>query len=335
LKFLKNLKSVSSFVLKRNPKISPTTPNYRKYIPAPYDCMVLISADFELAWAWRYSRQYLHSPIDISINLARRERNNIPLILSLCDEYNIPITWATVGHLFLRSCTKINGILHPEIKRIRYFENRWWKYESGDWFDSDPNTDVDESPEWYCPDLIQEILSTKTEHEIGCHTFSHIPCNDSLCPPEVLESELIACRKAAEQFNIFLESFVFPGHTMGNYKTIKKMGFTSVRTNYVNVLGYPELDENGLWQHKSTMELKLNDNWPYRYNLYRYKNIIKEAMKRKMVCHLWFHPSLPEKAIHTLFRDVLSFLNTNRDRLWVTSMNKYTAWLDANHEKVL
>jgi hypothetical protein len=335
LKFLKGFKSVLSFKLKRNPRIFHTASNYRKYIPAPHDCVVLISADFELAWAWRYSKKNMDSPIDISIELARRERNNIPLILSFCDEYNIPITWATVGHLFIKSCSKDNGILHPEIRRIGYFENKWWKYDSGDWFDSDPNRDFHDSPEWYCPDLIQEILDTKTKHEIGCHTFSHIPCNDSLCPPEVLESELMACKKAAKQFNISLESFIFPGHTMGNYSTIKKIGFTSVRTNYANVLGYPKLDEYGLWQHESTMELRLNDKWPYWYNLYRFKKIIKEAIKRKMVCHFWFHPSLPEAAIHTLFRDVFSFLNTNRKRIWLTSMNKYTEWLEANHEIVL
>ena len=331
MNFLNSIKPVISFELQYNPRISPRSSDYRKYIPDPYDCVVLISADFELAWAWRYSRRNSNSPFDLSIRRARQERKNVPILLSLCDKFNIPITWATVGHLFLNSCSKENGIPHAHIKRIQYFENQWWQYTTGDWFDADPCGDMNENPEWYCPDLIKKILRSETEHEIGCHTFSHIPCNDSLCPLEVLESELIACQEAAKEFGLSLESFVFPGHTMGNYDTIKKMGFTSVRTNYVNVLGYPKLDENGIWCHESTMELLLNDNWPYWYNLYRYKKIIKKSIKRKMVCHFWFHPSLPQEAMHTLFRDVFSFLNTNRDRIWITTMKKYTDWLNSHY----
>ena len=44
-----------------------------------------------------------------------KTRENVPKILNLCEIYDIPITWATVGHLFLSNCKRVNKIAHPEI----------------------------------------------------------------------------------------------------------------------------------------------------------------------------------------------------------------------------
>lgn len=330
MRFLKKIQPILSFELKKNPVIARTRSDYRKYIPEPYEGVVLISSDFELAWAWRYSKKNASDPVAFSREMAKTERNNIALILSLCDEYNIPLTWATVGHLFLDSCKKVNGRAHQEIKRLPYFENKWWKYDSDDWFNADPCSNVEQAPEWYCPDLIQQIIDAKAGHEIGCHTFSHIACTDGICPPDVLESELQACVKVAEPFGIKLESFVFTGHTMGNFETIRRMGYSSVRTNYVNILGYPILHKNGLWQHETTMELLLHTAWPVWYNIYRYKKIIEQTVKTKAVCNLWFHPSMPVKAMSILFTEVFKVLDANRERLWITTMSNYTKWLNNN-----
>src|SRR5512138_852747 len=55
---------------------------------------VCISADFEMGWGWR-SRGREGATI-----MGERERHHVPLILALLEEYSVPITWATVGHLF-------------------------------------------------------------------------------------------------------------------------------------------------------------------------------------------------------------------------------------------
>ncbi|KAF5054949.1 hypothetical protein DSECCO2_382860 [anaerobic digester metagenome] len=252
------------------------------------------------------------------------------MLLSFCEQYNIPVTWATVGHLVLNDCHKIHGIAHYDIKRVPYFENQWWKYDAGDWFDADPCSHSEKDPEWYCPDLIKQIIDSKAGHEIASHTFSHIPCTDGICPPEVLESELKASAEAAGRFGIKPESFVFPGHTMGNFATIHKMGYSSVRTNYVNTLGYPEMDENGLWRHATTMEIQFNPAWPRWYNLYRYIKIIRQTIQNKAVCNLWFHPSLHPDNLTWLFPEIFKILNDNRNNLWVTTMHDYTKWLNKN-----
>mgnify|MGYP003622244240 CR=1 FL=1 len=96
-----------------------TDSDFRKYIPEPYKSVLLISADFELAWAWRYSKNKGNAKS--AIEKAVSERKNLPKILSVCDDYNIPVTWATVGHLFLESCQKTNHIPHTDLPRPSHF----------------------------------------------------------------------------------------------------------------------------------------------------------------------------------------------------------------------
>src|SRR6056297_1422802 len=79
--------------------------------------IIVISCDFEMAWAFRYSKQ--RAPYAVEMGL--QERKNIPMILNLLDAYHIPCTWCTVGHLMLESCTKTNGSIHSEMPRPPYF----------------------------------------------------------------------------------------------------------------------------------------------------------------------------------------------------------------------
>jgi hypothetical protein len=325
----KSFRAWLSFVLEQNPRIEKSRPDFRKYIPSPYDGVVMISADFELAWAWRFDK-HSPDPVKASLELARKERKNVPGILDLCEKHHIPVTWGTVGHLFLEHCQHGTGRPHPEIQRLPYFENEWWKYGSGDWFDSDPCSSVETAPEWYAPDLIRQILDSKAGHEIGCHTFSHISCNDNTCPPAVLRSELKTFGEAAAPFGIKPESFIFPGHTMGNYDTIRNEGYTSMRTNFINVLGYPELTPNGLWEHKTTMELNRNPLFPVKHNIHRYKAIINKCIQNHQVCNFWFHPSFDEVNMKRILPEIFSMLDSKRKNLWITTMKEYTGWLSKN-----
>ena len=319
-----------SFEVGRNPKIASRPGNFRDYIPKAYDGVIIISADFELAWAWRFAK-VTKDPKSESEAYAKKARKNIPVLLSLCEEFNIPITWGTVGHLFLEECKRNQaGIAHPEISRLNYFENSWWKYDKGDWFDLDPCSSLQEDDAWYAPDLIQKILDSPVNHEMGTHTFSHIDCTDQHCPPSVIEDELVACQKAADKFNVQLESFIFPGHTMGNFETIRKCGYTSVRTNYINEIGYPVKDEYGLWRFPATAEIIMKPSYSKGYNLYRYRKIIARTVKNKALTNLWFHPSLPCETVEPLFKSIFSNIRQYGDRIWVTTMKDYTKWLNSH-----
>lgn len=327
----KSLKSDLSFLLEKNPRVEKRQKDSHKYIPKPYKGIVIISADFELAWAWRYDK-LSNDPKSNCLLMAQKERENVPKLIHLSEKFNIPITWGTVGHLFLDNCQCGDDKPHQEILRLPYFENNWWKFSTGDWFECDPCTSINEAPEWYAKDLVESILASKVKHEIGCHTFSHISCDESVCDPEVIKSELQASKKAASKLGINLKSFIFPGHTMGNYKTIQEQGYSSIRTNFTNTLGYPKRHSNGLWEHKTTMELNYNSLFSEAKNIKRFKKIIDKALKNNQICNFWFHPSFDDINTEVIYPQIFEYLNAHREELWITTMSEYTDWLNRDNQ---
>jgi peptidoglycan/xylan/chitin deacetylase (PgdA/CDA1 family) len=323
---IKTLLSKLKFTLGLSPEITKVA-NFREFIPEPFSAVVLISSDFELAWAWRYSKSFNDS-YQAAIEMAQKERANVPRILTLCEQYNIPITWATVGHLFLESCEKRNGICHPEMYRLDHFENQYWKFAGKDWFEHDPGTDLQRNPEWYCPDLIKLIQESKVEHEIACHTFSHIDCRDGVCSPQLMRAELKKCKKLAKDFGVDLTSFVHPGHTIGNLDVLKEEGFTNFRTDYRNVLGYPIKHSNGLWELQQTAEFNLRLGWSPEYHVKRYKMLVERSIKSNTVCVLWFHPSFDEVFLNQIWPDFFTYLDSVRDKVWITTHEEYVKFLN-------
>lgn len=317
-----------NFFIGRNPVIEKNR-DFRKFIPEPYQSVLLITADFELAWAWQYSKNF-ENPAEKAHEMAKQERKNVPVILDLCDEFAIPITWFTVGHLFLESCDRINGIAHPDIPRFGHFENEFWKYNGNDWFENDPCSNYNEAPEWYCPDLINMIINSKVKHEIGCHTFSHIDCRDVVCSPRMFENDINMCKKVAEKYNVNFTSFVHPGHTIGNLDKLSELGFTSFRTDYRNVLGYPKKHPNGLWEFEQTSELTYRKDWSVDYHIRRYKKIIDRAIKSNTVCYFWFHPSFDNIFLKYIFPELLKYISGKREHLKITTVSEYVNYLNEN-----
>ena len=315
------------FHLGCNPRLEKQK-KWRKFIPEPYKAVVILSADFELAWAWRVTKSSAN-PLQKALHKAKTERENMPKILALCERYNIPVTWLTVGHLFLDSCKRVGGIAHPDLPRLPHFENEWWRFSGKDWFEDDPCTNFKSDPLWYCPDLVEMILKSKVNHEIGCHTFSHIDCRDEVCTPENFRAEIEASLKAAERFGITkMESFVHPGHTIGNLTTLAEMGFTSYRTDYANILGYPRQHDTGLWEFTTTLELKYQSNWSIASQINRYKTTFKRAIKNHAVAYLWFHPSFDAAFVEHIMPATFEWLDKHRDEIWIVNKGEYVRWLN-------
>lgn len=181
-----------------------------------------ISLDTELLWG-RHDRPYQQF-----IPRTQKEREIIRTILSWCKKNKIPITWAIVGHLFLRSCSKVHNVKHPEIIRSVKTE------EGRDWFADDPCTSDKQDPSWYAPDIIKEIQNTQMQ-EIGLHSFSHVSFGSVLCTRETAESEIVASLKAASMYKIKFSSFVFPYNLIGYLDILKKYKFTSYRGIQQNI----------------------------------------------------------------------------------------------------
>jgi len=318
---IKNQLRKLKFQLGFDPKIEKSK-HFSDFIPKPYQSVLLISADFELAWAWRYTKSS-EKPIEKALREARQERENIPLLVNLFEKYQIPITWLTVGHLFLESCKRENGQAHEHIKQLAPFESEYWKYNGKDWFEHDPCTSFKGNPEWYCPDLLKIILNSKIKHEIGCHTFSHIDCSDAICPPEVFNDEIDECKLIANKWNLDLKSFVHPAHSIGNLDSLAKQGFTNFRTDYSNTLGFPVKHSNGLWEIKQTTEFRYYEHLRIDEQIQRYIAIIKRAIKSNTIASIWFHPSIHPIFVSQIFPEVLKFINENQDKVWVTTHKEF------------
>lgn len=300
---------------------------FRRFVPEPFSSVLLISADFELAWAWRYTKSS-PDPLKLALDKAKKERENIPKILELCDFHDIPITWATVGHLFQESCKRERGIAHGDLPKLKSFENDYWRFNGDDWFEHDPCTNVIDDPEWYCPDLIRLILASSVKHEMACHTYSHIDCRDVVCSEEVMLSELARCKELASNFSVELKSFVHPGHTIGNLNALAASGFTNFRTDYRNVLGYPKKHSNGLWEIQQTAEFNYRHDWSRAYHTKRYKMLLDRAIQTHTVCVFWFHPSFDHSFVDHIWPELFNYINERRDKIWVTTHQNYISFLE-------
>jgi len=286
------------------------------------------SADFELAWAWRFAKR---RP---SIDLATRERKNVTDILRLFDHHTIPITWATVGHLFLTDCKRNNkGMAHEEMPRPDYFESREWVFRNGDWYQHDPCDDYRVSPNWYAPDLIRLILDSSNNHEIGTHTFSHIDFSDQNCSPALAAQEIEKCMEVMSSYEIVPKSIVFPAGSHGNYETLERLGIRTFRGKHKfsgEELSYPS-KIGDLWNLPSSLELLKREQWDNNYAVWRIKRYITKAIEGNRLCHFWFHPSFDEIVIHKILPPVLSYAQKQRDmgNLWIATMNEIADYCEA------
>jgi peptidoglycan/xylan/chitin deacetylase (PgdA/CDA1 family) len=178
----------------------------------------IVCIDFELAWGWAYNDSFIGRE-----DRFLRGREAIPPLLDLFDEFEVPATWATVGHLFLESCRGRDGVAHPEIARPRF------PWLSGDWYRHDPRSDVRSAPLWYASDLIAAIRGRSVGHELASHSFGHVPFGAPGCTVEAAESDLSAAVKAASDVGVSVQSFVYPQHRIGFTELLRTHGFTSYR----------------------------------------------------------------------------------------------------------
>jgi peptidoglycan/xylan/chitin deacetylase (PgdA/CDA1 family) len=277
---------------------------------------VIFTADFELAWAVRYSKRNTDP-----LSYASRERANVPIILDVAERFTIPVTWATVGHLFLERCRQGD---HDWMARLPYMDGHW-RYTSGDWFDHDPYSSLSDAPEWYAPDLLKQIMASKIKHEIACHTFSHIDCSDKNCPPKVLDDELTACEMAAKDLGVSFKSMAFPGGTAGNFTVLRDHGIKIYRRRIGKYdLAYPYRDQEGLLVSPTGPSIGMaRPGWSVEDEFYFLRKAIDKAIRHNTLAHMWFHPSAGSEAFTELLPMIMEYCNLKREagELWIGTMN--------------
>lgn len=317
------------FRLKRNfaEGIAPSKKVFSEVEIAPFRdnaaAAICISSDFEMSWAWRGNDK-------VQILRGIAERQNVPFILQLLEEYSVPVTWATVGHLFLENCTRSgSGLAHAAMPRPT--ANDLWR---GDWYMHDPCSDIVKDPSWYAPDLIHQIMECSTPQEIGTHSFSHINFSARCSTPELVRRELEACIDVMQPFGLRPRSLVFPFNIPGySYLSLlANMGIVAVRHRDDNVrLSYPERTESGIYRIYESMNLRVAKQYDYAKKA---KIFIDQAMERHAAYSLWFHPSDPIEVFDREFRGILQYVDAERSkgRLWVATMTDLASYCEAREK---
>jgi len=252
----------------------------------------VISLDMELAFG------AILNPKSEWLTLLRNDpqegRGTVSLLLELLERYNIPATWAVVGHLFLDSDTAKESV-HQEMPQ---FKEGWigWEYYS----------DVRRNHLYYGKDIVGKILVSSVKHEIGLHGFFHIPF--SQCSREVARAEVEQGIRAANKFGVTPKSFVFPQNKIGHADVLKENGIEIYRGKSAHqrenqkflfrkfngaihkIIASPAsvLYKDGIWELPSSTgfcnpQVLFPLQWRAQLGLYR-------AIRAKKVFHIWLHP---------------------------------------------
>lgn len=240
----------------------------------------------------------------------------VPALLDLFAEFEVPATWCIVGHLFLERCQPENGVAHPEIVRPRY------PWRSADWFDHDRGGDERSQPLHCAASLVRRIRECPVAQEIGSHSFSHVIFGEPGCSKATAESEVAACRRAAEAWGLSLRSFVFPRNSVGHLDVLRAAGFTCFRgpepgwqgardaapgpwrrlARLLDVLRAseppavtPRLTGEGLVDVPGSMiyfpSHGVRRFVPIERRVTRARKGLDAAARTRRVFHLWFHPT--------------------------------------------
>jgi peptidoglycan/xylan/chitin deacetylase (PgdA/CDA1 family) len=178
----------------------------------------VISLDTELGWG-SFDRGGLQRNMELYLS----ERDIIKRLLAMFDSHKINATWAIVGHLFLKSCSRDGADNHNHVLQPTY---SW--YPDG-WLSHDPFSNVNKDPLFYAPDIIDDILAARQAHEIASHTFTHAILGDPECSREVAYSQLSECKRLARDRGIETASMVFPRNSVGRLDVLSELGFSSFR----------------------------------------------------------------------------------------------------------
>jgi peptidoglycan/xylan/chitin deacetylase (PgdA/CDA1 family) len=270
-----------------------------------------LSLDFELIWG-----TLDHGGIDRFGRACQVEREVVvDRLLALLAEFEISATWCIVGHLFLASCSPVEGVKHPEIVRPTH------PWSVGDWFSEDPCGREETDPIFYGASLIEKIRACPVPQEIGCHSFSHVIFGDPGCSRDTAESELTECVRRASDSGIQLRSFAFPRNSVGHLDVLREAGFACYRGpepvwwerpdvprvakrigHLVDVLTArrppvvtPVEELEGLWNIPGSMMLfpmhGRRRHIPASLRVRRAVKGLERAADERRIFHLWFHPT--------------------------------------------
>ncbi|MHA1835071.1 MAG: polysaccharide deacetylase family protein [Candidatus Baldrarchaeia archaeon] len=297
----------------------------------------IFSLDLELIWG-------AINPPDYSLLILLKKAGGVKLraciyfMLDLFERYKVAATWAAVGHLFL------DYLSEHEEQGFNLHSNSC--LSSKNLFTSllreDPLL-------LYGKDIVEEIMSSHIDHEIGYHSFSH-PIFTSITR-EAAEMEIKRGIELAKEFGLNLKSFVFPRNEIAHVDLLKKYGFKIYRgkpagrydvkqpflRRKVNgaidkLVAPPVLPvwENGIWSISSSMFF-CDTQIPISL-LLRSRIGLERSIRSKKVFHVFMHPwnLLCYESLRRNLTVFLKWLSKERDKgkIEVMTMGEFADYLN-------
>lgn len=278
---------------------------------------VVLSVDAELGWGF-------HDLPDPPNHRLTAGREGWTRLASLLEDFDVPATWAVVGHLLLESCDGRHDD-HP-------LGPVWFERERTDWAGR---------PEFrFGVDLVRELLASPVDHDIGCHTYSHVLADDPAVTPMVFQAELEACAAVFDRFGLDPVSFVYPRNRIAHRSLLAEFGYTTYRgsggdlsptrrrlSKWRHLVGggaplvQPVIDQHGLVEIPpslflfgfnglaETLTRPLVGDPVVTHSI----RGIDRAVDSDGVLHLWLHPNnlADERAVDRV-RDILAHLEMRR-----------------------
>ena len=181
---------------------------------------LIISLDFELIWGI-----FDHVEITYKVDYFNNTLDAIPKMLELFSTNKINVSWATVGMLYNENWEEWHANIPSEIPTYQRSELDAYNYGK-----KNQNSGFDKF--FFAPNLIRLIQSTPYQ-EIGTHTYSHFYCLEKGQTIIQFDADIFQAKKVASQFNISLNSLVFPRNQFNKeyLEVCEKHGIETVRTN--------------------------------------------------------------------------------------------------------
>jgi len=268
----------------------------------------VLSLDTELIWG-----SFDHLADHRFERLYPDVRGTIQRILDILDRYEVPATWAIVGHLLLESCSRgPDGRPHSNMPRPSF---EWYPH---DWYDRDPCKDRFTAPLWYGRDIVEAILARGIRHELGSHGFTHAPFLEPGMPVQMARAELDACIDASAELGFRPTSLVFPRNVQGHFDVVVERGFTAFRgpdptwhrglngrvaraahlLDHIAALpppvSWPFEVRPGLWNIPGSMlflhRVGVRRAIPMVARVVKARLGLRQAVREDKVFHLWTHP---------------------------------------------
>jgi peptidoglycan/xylan/chitin deacetylase (PgdA/CDA1 family) len=243
-------------------------------------------------------------------------------MLELCETYDVPATWAVVGHLMLEDCDG-QHVSHPS-------GPAWFERERTDWQD---RPDLR-----FGPDLVADIAASPVAHEIASHSFSHVLFGDDDTTKDVARAELRHCTRLAADWEVDLDSFVYPRNDVGHRGVLSEYGIGAYRGQTEtpegiravidslfgdrSLLVEPHVDDHGLVNVPASLFL-FGFEWPDRGLieslwtdplLHVVRREIDRAAAEDGLLHLWLHPNnLVDERDDRRMRAILEYIDRRRE----------------------